>query len=74
LRRAVALVLALAIPMLAYAQGTAQKPNIVVIFGDDIGTWNVGAYPPSQGSDTLSMKKAVEEAMKKMESANRSSN
>jgi arylsulfatase len=21
-----------------------QKPNIVVIFGDDIGTWNVGAY------------------------------
>jgi arylsulfatase len=22
----------------------AKKPNIVVIFGDDIGTWNVGAY------------------------------
>jgi arylsulfatase len=21
-----------------------QKPNILVIFGDDIGTWNVGAY------------------------------
>ena len=26
----------------AIAQTT--KPNIVVIFGDDIGTWNVGAY------------------------------
>ena len=25
-------------------------------------------YPPSQGADTLSMKKALEEAMKKMES------
>ncbi len=22
----------------------AKKPNIVVIFGDDIGYWNVGAY------------------------------
>jgi len=21
-----------------------KKPNIVVIFGDDIGCWNVGAY------------------------------
>jgi arylsulfatase A-like enzyme len=31
-------------------------------------------FPPSQGADTLSMKKAVEEAMKKMDSANRSSN
>ena len=25
-------------------------------------------YPPSQGADTLSMKKAIEEAMKKMDS------
>ena len=23
---------------------TAQKPNIVVIMGDDIGWWNIGAY------------------------------
>jgi len=26
----------------AWAQ--AQKPNIVVIMGDDIGIWNIGAY------------------------------
>lgn len=26
------------------AQAADQKPNILVIFGDDIGTWNVGAY------------------------------
>jgi len=26
------------------AAAQAKKPNIVVIFGDDIGTWNIGAY------------------------------
>jgi arylsulfatase len=30
------------IPMLASAQ--SSKPNILVIWGDDIGMWNVGAY------------------------------
>jgi arylsulfatase len=34
------LVLALA----ASVQAQEKKPNIVVIFGDDIGYWNVGAY------------------------------
>jgi arylsulfatase A-like enzyme len=28
----------------AYAQAPATKPNIVVIMGDDIGMWNIGAY------------------------------
>jgi arylsulfatase A-like enzyme len=28
----------------AAAQAQDRKPNIVVIWGDDIGTWNVGAY------------------------------
>jgi arylsulfatase len=31
-------------------------------------------YPPRQAADTLSMKKAIEEAMQKLESPNRSSN
>jgi hypothetical protein len=38
------------------------KPNIVMIF------------PPSQGADTLSMHKAIETAMRKMESPHGSSN
>jgi len=31
-------------------------------------------YPPRQGADTLSMKKAIDEAMRKMESPTGSSN
>jgi arylsulfatase len=31
-------------------------------------------YPPSQGADTLSMKKAVDEVMKKLENPHGSSN
>ncbi len=34
----------LAAGALAPALGADKKPNIVVIFGDDIGMWNVGAY------------------------------
>ena len=29
---------------ISFAQGQDKKPNIVVIFGDDIGMWNVSAY------------------------------
>ena len=32
----------LVLPAIILAQD--RKPNILVIFGDDIGMWNVGAY------------------------------
>ena len=31
-------------PVHAQAQPAQQRPNIVVIMGDDIGIWNIGAY------------------------------
>ncbi len=31
-------------PAPAAAQATGKKPNILVLFGDDIGMWNVSAY------------------------------
>src|SRR5258707_15025183 len=34
----------LAAPIPTMAQNQARKPNIVVIMGDDIGIWNIGAY------------------------------
>jgi len=45
LRSAVALVAAIGLagPVVAHAQ-PAKKPNILVIWGDDIGYWNVSAY------------------------------
>jgi arylsulfatase len=39
-----AAVLALLLGSFASTASAQQKPNIVVIFGDDIGYWNVGAY------------------------------
>ena len=38
-------VTAIAIPTASpQAKPAAGKPNIVVIMGDDIGMWNIGAY------------------------------
>jgi len=39
-----ALVAASLTPALAGAQTAGKKPNILVMFGDDIGFWNVSAY------------------------------
>ena len=32
------------LPSAALAQAPTKKPNIVIIWGDDIGYWNVSAY------------------------------
>ncbi|MGC2689327.1 MAG: hypothetical protein WA375_17285 [Pseudolabrys sp.] len=42
---AVFAVVVLAIPLgSAHAQAQTQRPNFVVIMGDDIGMWNIGAF------------------------------
>src|SRR5262245_52341603 len=39
-----AALVALALSSIWAAPAQAQKPNIVVVMGDDIGIWNIGAY------------------------------
>jgi arylsulfatase len=41
---ALSLLATIAVSSQALAQAPAKKPNIVVIMGDDIGMWNLGAY------------------------------
>ena len=37
-----------------------KKPNILIIWGDDVGIWNISAYPPRQESVDFN----IDEAMK----------
>ncbi len=41
---AIALVLGLALASFASANAQTKKPNILIIWGDDIGLWNISAY------------------------------
>jgi hypothetical protein len=70
--------LALAAPEARTAESAqpsaTKKPNIVVIWGDDIGTWNIGAYTHGMMGRTPSMKKALDQTMKKLESSSRGKN
>src|SRR6185436_7677856 len=40
-----------------------KKPNILVIFGDDIGTWNVGAYTHGMMGKTPNIDRIAAEGM-----------
>jgi len=47
----------------AWAQSPQKPPNIVVIFGDDIGTWNVGAYTHGMMGRTPNIDRIASEGM-----------
>jgi hypothetical protein len=47
----------------ATAQTTDKKPNILVIFGDDIGTWNVSAYSRGAKGQTPNIDRIANEGM-----------
>src|SRR5262245_9294988 len=47
----------------AVAQTTEKKPNILVIFGDDIGTWNIGAYSNGMMGRTPNIDRIAKEGM-----------
>ena len=60
----VILLLVTAAPMLgSTAQAQTGKPNILVIFGDDIGTWNIGAYTHGMMGRTPSIDSIAKEGM-----------
>jgi len=60
LRVPLLLAAALLAPISAQAQ---NKPNIVVIFGDDIGYWNVGAYTHGMMGRTPNIDRIAQEGM-----------
>src|SRR5262245_40924358 len=45
------------------AADAGKKPNILVIFGDDIGTWNVGAYTHGMMGRTPNIDRIASEGM-----------
>ncbi len=49
----------------AAAQGSAKKPSILVIMGDDIGIWNLSAYHQGlMGYDTPNIDRLAKEGAK----------
>ena len=59
-----ALSLLVTVPALGQQKSAAEKkPNILVIFGDDIGTWNVGAYSHGMMGRTPSIDRIAREGM-----------
>jgi len=60
---AVLMVLIALMAAVASAQAADKKPNIVVIFGDDIGMWNVGAYTHGMMGRTPNIDRIANEGM-----------
>src|SRR5262245_23045719 len=59
-----ALVLCLAVPALAQqVPAPHKKHNILVIFGDDLGMWNVGAYTHGMLGRTPNIDRIANEGM-----------
>ena len=59
-------ILSVAVAVLALVVGpadAADKPNILVIFGDDIGTWNVSAYSHGMMGRTPNIDRLANEGM-----------
>lgn len=49
--------------LIGTAQAQTRKPNILVIFGDDIGTWNVGVYAHGMMGRTPSIDSIAKQGM-----------
>ncbi len=45
------------------AVAKTDRPNILVIFGDDVGMWNVGAYTHGMMGHTPNIDRLAEEGM-----------
>src|SRR5262249_58498629 len=45
------------------AAPSGQRPNILVIFGDDIGMWNVGAYTNGMMGQTPNIDKIAKQGI-----------
>src|SRR5215471_11108276 len=59
----IALTLCLALLSTMAAQAADKKPNIVVIWGDDIGTWNLSAYTHGMMGRTPNIDRIAKEGM-----------
>jgi len=62
-RCTLALMIALVAPCFVAPALAADKPNILVIFGDDVGMWNVGAYTHGMMGHTPNIDRIAKEGM-----------
>ena len=63
MRHAVTWFITIAAAIFAAVVHAADKPNILVIFGDDIGTWNVSAYSHGIMGKTPNIDRIAKEGM-----------